>query len=389
MVPTVGAGTDVARGRPPMDGLARRRRSDRCVRQPSARRWKRRRQRLRPSWLQREYQLGSRKQRFGIYERRRDFEQHRRVVWIGALAAVEGGSPGVTAGDAMTGAASGASFEGGASGSDGGGSATPSTGIFPPVTDPGVSGPFTPTTTGSTGPNGNYTAFYPKELGQDGVKNPIVIWGDGATLTPTSYLTLLNHLVSHGFAILAYNATPQGSDMTAAIDWMVAEDARQGSIFYGKLDPTKIASMGHSAGSLATFAIANDPRLTTTMHLDGGTMSPHTDAKNLVKPAAFICGDSGGDGLITGDVARPNCDIDFQNATTPVWYGDIVGASHLTVTGSSATDPKLKAFLTATAAWLRWQLAADQTMKAFFVPSATCTLCTQTSVWTVQEKDLL
>jgi hypothetical protein len=293
--------------------------------------------------------------------------------------------------DVATGVGSDASSEDGASGSEDSGSqgiSTPSTGIFPAVMDPGVAGPFTPTTTSSTGPNGNYAAYYPQELGQGGVKNPIVIWGDGALLTPTSYLTLLNHLASHGFAILAYNATPQGSDMTAAITWMVAEDARQGSVFYGKLDTTKIAAMGHSAGSLATFAIANDPRLTTTMHLDGGTMSPHTDEMNLVKPAAFICGDSGGNGLTMGDVARPNCDVDFQNATTPVWYGDVIGASHLTVTGTSATDPLLKAFLTATAAWLRWQLAADQTMKAFFVPSGTCTLCAQSSIWTVQEKNL-
>jgi hypothetical protein len=309
----------------------------------------------------------------------------------GSLVMDDGGQRASEA-DAMSSAGSdaapaGASSEGGAPGSDAGGSSTPPTGVFPAVTDPGVAGPFTPTTTGSTGPGGAYTAFYPKELGQGGVKNPIVIWGDGATLTPTSYLTLIDHLASHGFAILAYNATPQASDMTKAIDWMVSESARQGSVFYGKLDTTKIASMGHSAGSLATFAIANDPRLTTTMHLDGGTMSPHTDAKNLVKPAAFICGDSGGDGLITGDLARPNCDIDFQNATTPVWYGDIIGASHLTVTGT-ATDPKVKAFMTATAAWLRWQLAADQTMKAFFVPSGTCTLCTQTALWTVQEKNL-
>jgi chlorophyllase-like protein len=294
---------------------------------------------------------------------------------------------GAAAADGPTGTGSAAS-SGSASDSDGSASATPSTGIFPPVMDPGVAGPFTPTTTNGTGPRGNYTAIYPSELGQGGVKNPIVIWGDGAVLTPSSYTTLLNHLASNGFAILAYNATPQGSDMTAAIDWMISEASRNGSVFYGKIDTTKIAAMGHSAGSLATFAIANDKRLTTTMHLDGGTMSPHTDEMNLVKPAAFICGDSGGDGLITGDVARPNCDVDFKNATTPVWYGDVIGASHLTVTGTSATDPKLKAFLTATTGWLRWQLAADQTMKALFVPSMTCTLCTQTSVWTVQEKDL-
>jgi hypothetical protein len=243
-------------------------------------------------------------------------------------------------------------------------------------------------TTNSTGPSNNYTAFYPKELGKDGIKHPIVIWGNGAVLNPTSYPALLNHLASHGFAILAFNTTPQAADMKAALDWMIAEATRDGSVFKDKLDTTKIAAMGHSAGSLATFGIASDARLTTTMHLDGGTMAPHTDAMNLKKPAAFICGDSGGDGLITGDVARPNCDIDYMNATTPVWYGDVIGASHLTITGATASDPKLQAFLIATAAWLRWQLADDQTMKAYFVPTPGCTLCMQSSLWTVQSENL-
>ncbi|HLK35544.1 MAG TPA: hypothetical protein VKU41_02245 [Polyangiaceae bacterium] len=308
----------------------------------------------------------------------------------GGMPATSGSSSGSTT-SATSGTSAMGSPEGGSeasAGADAGGGALPPTGTLPPVKDPGVAGSFTPTTTNNTGPSGNYTAIYPKELGQGGVKNPIVIWGDGAALNPTSYMTLLDHLASHGFAILAYNATPQGSDMTAAIDWIVSESTRQGSVFYDTVDTTKIAAMGHSAGSLATFAIANDARLTTTMHLNGGTMSPHTDEMNLVKPAAFICGDSGGDGLIVGDVARPNCDVDYQNATTAVWYGDVIGSAHLTITGTSATDPKLKAYLTATAGWLRWQLAADTTMKALFVPASTCTLCTQSSQWAVQEKNL-
>jgi hypothetical protein len=245
------------------------------------------------------------------------------------------------------------------------------------------------TTTMNTGPMNGYTAIVAKELGQNGVKNPIVIWGNGAAMSPPLYATLLNHLASHGFAILAYDTTPQGAQMTAAIDWMIAENARQGSPYEGKLDTTKIAAMGHSAGSIATFQIASDMRLTTTMHLDGGTFDPHTDIKNLKAPAAFICGDSGGDGLLVGDVARPNCDIDFMNATTPVWYGDVKGAGHLTISTGAATDPMMaKGFLAATAGWLRWQLMGDQTMKKLFVGS-TCDLCSNTAVWTVQQKNLM
>jgi hypothetical protein len=76
-----------------------------------------------------------------------------------------------------------------------------------------------------------------------------------------------------------------------------------------------------------------------------------------------------------------------MGATTPVWYGDVIGASHVTAV-AAATDPLMKQFLTAIGAWLRWQLASDQTMKAFFVPASTCTFCTEPSVWKVQEKNL-
>lgn len=309
-----------------------------------------------------------------------------------------GGTSG-TGGDVSSAGSGGLTSSGGASSSGGsggnGGDAATSTepdsggtatGIFPPVTDPGAAGPDTPTTISNTGPNNDYTIVYPMELGQNGVKNPIVIWGDGAVLTPSNYTTVINHMASHGFVVIAYNATPAAADMTAAIDYMVAQGTASSGTFAGKIDTTKIAAMGHSAGSLATFQIAADPRLTTTMHFDGGTMAPHTDNQNLRKPAVFICGDNGGDGLITGDVARPNCDIDFQDATTPVWYGDIIGASHLTI-GGQATDPKVKAFLTAIGGWLRWQLAGDETMKALFLGSK-CGICTDATLWTVQQKNL-
>jgi hypothetical protein len=313
----------------------------------------------------------------------------------GGVSVTTGGRPSSSGGTSTTGGAAGTPGNGGAGGSSGtaggGGSAgtATETGVLPKITDPGQKGPFTPTTVSSTGPMNGYSAIYPMELGQNGLKHPIVVWGNGAATSTPVYATLLNHLASHGFAILSYNSTPQGPQMTAAIDWMVAESTRQGSTFAGKLDTTSIAAMGHSAGSLATFQIASDMRLKTTMHLNGGTFDPHTDIKNLKMPAAFICGEPGGDGLLNGDVARPNCDIDFMNATTPVWYGDVKGASHMTVALAAVTDPMMaKGFLAATVGWLRWQLAGDTTMKKLFVGSS-CDLCMNASVWTVQQKNLM
>ena len=81
--------------------------------------------------------------------------------------------------------------------------------------------------------------------------------------------------------------------------------------------------MGYSMGSLATFTIAMDERLVTTVHISGGNMAPER-INNLRKPAAFICGIPGDAscGLLdtTCDIAGANCAIDFEGATTPVFY---------------------------------------------------------------------
>ena len=82
-----------------------------------------------------------------------------------------------------------------------------------------------------------------------------------------------------------------------------------------------------------------------------------------------------------------------MNATAPVWYGDVIGASHTTVIDNplsptnAAANPLTKHFLAATAAWLRWQLAGDQTAKALFV-GPSCGFCSQTATWKVQQKNL-
>lgn len=313
----------------------------------------------------------------------------------GAPGVASGGSPSTGSKDASApGGSAGSATDAGPSGGDSG--AGVSTGTLPPVTDPGATGPFTPETTGNIGPGGNYTAIEPKELGKDGIKHPILIWGPGAGASPPIYKTLLDHIASHGFVVISYNTTPQGPELTSAIDWIEMESTRQGSTYFDKVDTKKIAAGGQSAGSLATFNAANDPRWVTTLHINGGTFAPHTAVANLVKPAQFICGDdpsvTGGDGTWTSDLARPNCDIDFQMATAPVWYGVVIGASHTTIidnplAGSSTPDPLKKPFLAATVAWLRWQLALDLTMKPLFV-GANCGYCMQKSAWLVQQKNL-
>lgn len=272
----------------------------------------------------------------------------------------------------------------------------PTAGTLPPIIDLTAPGPFTPVKTENIGPYGSFTGIGPMELGRGGIKHPVFVWSNGGGIGPDVYKTLLEFIASHGVFVMSYNSTAQSTELKGALDWVESETARADSPFHDKLDATRIAAGGQSYGSLGAFWIADDPRLTTTVHINGGTLDDHADEKKLVKAALFLCGDDpdavGGDGFSTGDVARPNCDADFQIATTPIWYGDVIGSSHTTIIddplgGSSPDDPLKKPYMAATVAWLRWQLANDSSMKSLFVGSD-CGFCQQTASWKVQQKNL-
>jgi hypothetical protein len=198
-------------------------------------------------------------------------------------------------------------------------------------------------------------------------------------------------LATHGFFVLASNTLPGigtelelGKELTAALDWAVMENTRQGSPFFGKLDTTKLAAMGYSMGSLATFTMANDPRLTTTVHISGGNMVAER-VNNLRAPAAFFCGIPKPDctNLLAADcdIAAANCDIDFAMAKTPVFYGNFA-SGHLGI----LSPPYQEQIQAETVAWLRWQLMADTTLKARFV-GPDCAVCKDMN-WKVQQKNL-
>jgi len=318
-----------------------------------------------------------------------------------------GGGSTANAGDAGA-AGSAAAGAGGASGTDnaGGGSGAagaggtagsstplpmgPASGPFPPVTDFMVDGPYTARTLEGVGPNSNYTVYLPTELAPGGAKNPIVGWMSGGATSHTGY-PLLPRLATLGFVVVASNTIPGigdeaalGQEIIAGIDWALAENERADSELFGKLDATKIASMGYSMGSLATFQIANDPRLTTTVHISGGNMAPEA-IENLHAPAAFICGIPGDDtcNILSGDcdIAAANCDLDFMGATTPVFYANFQGG-HLGI----LTPPLSDAIGAMASAWLRYELMSDSTLEPMFV-GPDCTYC-KDSAWKVQQKML-
>jgi hypothetical protein len=184
------------------------------------------------------------------------------------------------------------------------------------------------------------------------------------------YQDLLDHWASHGFVVMGAhtNSTAGGAVHEAAIDWLVAENARAGSAYFGVLDLTKIGASGHSQGGGATItAGANVPgpsEIVTTMPLMpiSSFERPH-----LAQHVASMLIVSATDDERANRVA----DEALTDVTTELVDAQFVGVH------ADAMHPGIHG---ATVAWLRYQLMGDQDAKAQFYPAGTCGLC-RDSAW--------
>lgn len=267
-----------------------------------------------------------------------------------------------------------------------GGAAPPtqSGSALPEIKDPAAAGPFRVETVATAPDLSSHTLYVPGELGKDGVKHPIIIWTNGNGGSTSFYEAFLRHVTSHGFFIVADKRSTsmretEYAEQKKGIDWAVAQAAS--GPYAGKIDPERIALMGHSMGSLSSFVNGPDPRVKTTVHWSGGlTGNPTgTDESYLAKlhaPAAFLCG--GADSM-----AGPACANDFREAPKEleVFYGVLAGVGHLGV----FSDRNGGQYGRVGVAWLGWKLAGQESLKDYFVGSS-CKACS--APWTGMSRNL-
>jgi hypothetical protein len=223
-------------------------------------------------------------------------------------------------------------------------------GSLPPVASTDADGPFAVTVDSRAGANS--TVFRPTNLGQNGVKHPIFVWGTGSTTQPSAYNFHFRRMASHGFVIISPNsASVTGQLLKNSLSWIIGQNTAAG-IYQGKLDTAHIAMGGHSLGSIATFdAEATLNNLTTTLHIGGGSFDGQGSRK-VKTPTAYICGAT--------DIALSNCKRDFQNVgSQPTFFSTLAGTDHIYAARNG---------LPAMIAWLRWQLAGETQRKAEFSP---------------------
>lgn len=301
----------------------------------------------------------------------------------GAMPAAMGGAPAATSG-APTATAGAPATAGGAAAANGGmpaGSAGAPAGTGSPVGASGVCGPpptiaaemlgdqaemmngapafknlgpFKPMHIENTGPTGASWVFFPENFGKDGMKHPVFLWGPGAGTGPSNYQGYLNLFASYGIVSICQASSNPG---TPALDWILKENETSGSMFFGKLNPDRVARGGHSMGALLSLSESKDDRLKATVLVCGGA-GGGGGGDGITYPSLFLGA--------TGEAGTNNFKGDYAEVKGPSIFVTAKMSDHVAC-GRDNMSPWL--------AFLRWRLCDEEALwkKEFMAGGTFCT----------------
>lgn len=242
----------------------------------------------------------------------------------------------------------------------------------------------------------------------------IIGWGNGGCSTDgASARQHLGELASHGYIAVAPGVIASGpgaeatsplprptseagsppglraetsaSQVMAGVEWLLLENSRAGSPYFGKIDPSQIAVAGHSCGGLQAIQLAADPRVKAVIIHNSGVFRdgfPGMDAMTISKadltrfhtPILYLNGGP-------EDIAYENGLDDFRRIeSVPVAMlnnGVGHGGTFYQAGGGENAQVAL--------AWLNWQLRGDREARRMFAGDD-CALC-KNPRWTVERKN--
>jgi dienelactone hydrolase len=164
------------------------------------------------------------------------------------------------------------------------------------------------------------------------------------------------------------------ADLTEALDWALAEDAREGSPYAGLIDEGAVAAGGFSCGGVQALAIAGDPRLKTVVVQNSGLFGegapripgmevPKSALQALHTPVIYVQGGP-------TDIAYANGRDDFARIDhVPAVMVDLPvghGGTYFEPNGGKAARIVVD--------WLEWQLRGDAAAAKSFL-GEDCGLC--------------
>src|SRR5580692_9212149 len=283
-----------------------------------------------------------------------------------------------------------------------------------------------------------HTIYRPKDLKPFGRTNrlPLVAFANGGCRDSSAeFRNLLSEVASHGYLVVAIGpagtaavagleehvGTTKASQLLDAVDWATRETARPESIFFQKIDATRIAVVGQSCGGMQALAVSGDPRVSTSIILNSSSAIARRPGSGPA-PGADIQGLMAGLNKASqrympfGPQNSANMNQDVPTAAGPLatLHAPIAyiagGPSDLAYEGAKRDfnaigklpvvfinrdvghypgtyrEPNGGAFAVAVTAWLQWQLRGDPNAKGMFV-GPDCRLC-RDSKWTVATRNL-
>jgi len=174
--------------------------------------------------------------------------------------------------------------------------------------------------------------------------------------------------------------------LTQGIDWAITENERQGSPYYGRINPQWIAVSGWSCGGLQAIEVAADPRVRAVLIHSSGIFSDANPIpgititkaalQKLHAPIIYILGGP-------SDIAYSNGMDDFKHiSSVPVFVANL-DVGH----GGTFLDPNGGREASVAVSCLDWQLKGDARAAKRFV-GADCGLCKDPD-WKVESKHLI
>jgi hypothetical protein len=218
-----------------------------------------------------------------------------------------------------------------------------------------------------------YTLYRPSNF-EPGKRYPVLTWGNGTCALPRGYngrdgLGLLSHVASHGFIVIAANSrwVGSGQPLLRGLSWVIEQNGNPSSPLYGKVDTARVGAFGHSQGGGATSVAGRDPRVSTTILLNGGGSS------GLRGPTYVLTGEQ--------DLAPASAQSAYNSATVPAAFINLKSSDHITL----ITEPARVA--PSVTAWFRYHLLRDSVGRGWFAGSS-CQLCNRPAEWTYLSKNL-
>lgn len=260
----------------------------------------------------------------------------------------------------------------------------------------------------------DHVVYRPKDLAKLGDRKlAVLVWGNGGCRADgASARQHLAEIASHGYLAIAPGEIQSGpgatgkpqqrpidpktgmkpdvattwKDVAEGIDWAIAENARAGSPYRGRIATDQIAVAGHSCGGLQALQVAGDKRIKTVIVHNSGVFADGSNPiagvnvdkallKTLHTPILYVLGGK-------GDVAWPNGTDDYAKIThvpAVLVDGDVGhGGTFRQRNGGEVAGFAL--------AWLNWQLRGDKQAAKLF-EGTDCGLCKSTK-WRIEKKGL-